>query len=131
MPEPVYRILPAIEIIKVSNGARKYRTTDRGDRVLSAAYTEYSILRIVGTEDDPSEVRYADPSNPAVSWRSRYRARQAVQERLIHERNKQHANGQGPGERRTASKARRRVPTQSELDSRWAGSHAASMAVGV
>ena len=116
--EMVYRVQPVTELVTVGNGARKWRVTEDGRRLQSAAYTEYIVLRIIGTEDDPTEVRYADPSEPDRSWKSRYRARQAIQERLIRERNSRQANGPSRKERVTTGRRRRQVVSQQLLDSR-------------
>ena len=47
--EPTYQLLPKTELVVVGNGARKWRYTDHGDRVLSTAYISYDVLRVIGT----------------------------------------------------------------------------------
>ena len=94
--EPTYRVAPVSELVTVSNGAMKWRETDHGDRVKSAGYVEYQVLRVIGTDDDPTEVRYADPVDSSRSWRSRYTARDTVARRLVRERQAQQAKSQGP-----------------------------------
>ena len=123
--EPTYRVLPQSDLVAVGNGARKWRYTDHGDRVLSAGYVEYQVLRVIGTESDPTEIRYADPEEPEQSWRSRYRARDAVARRLVSERQ---ARTSAPTKQ---PRKRWKAPSQRMLDSRWGGGHAVRAAVGV
>ena len=123
--ESTYRVAPVSELVSVSNGARKWRETDHGDRILSAGYVEYKVLRIIGTEQDPTEVRYADPADPGRSWRSKYRARDAVARRELTE---SQARTSAPTKQ---PRKRWKAPSQRMLDSRWAGGRVITAAVGV
>ena len=116
--ELVYRVQPVTELVTVSNGAKKWRVTEDGRRVQSAAYAEYQVVKVIGTDDNPCEARFADPAEPDRTWRSKYRARRAVQERLCHEQNARQALSHYSQDRCPAGGARRSVPSQEQLDSR-------------
>lgn len=109
MKSSTYRVLPAYEKIKVGNGARKWRTTLNGIKVLSAAYQEYEILKMI---DD--SIRYADPANPSKTYKTKIAARKAVQQRLIDESNRIDRKIE-----ETKSRSRRRWMTQQEIDGRF------------
>ena len=126
-----YRVQPANEPITVSNGARKWRYNDHGDRVLSAAYCEYEVLKVIGSDSDPLAVRFADPADPSRTWASRYTARDAVARRLLRERQAEQAKSHAGNDRAAQAKRRRLVPSQRQLASMWDGSHAYASSVGV